>query len=69
MFDALFDVIEGKRTAARRAAVVFVKREERLVKGTRAMYRAPICPSTRHQDQGAAAAVPALGRPSGGSDP
>ncbi len=40
MSDALFDVLEGKSDSAPRTAVVFVKREERAIKKTGAMYRA-----------------------------
>lgn len=40
LFPALFDILEGDRRSARRAAVVFVKREQDVVRGTGVPYRA-----------------------------
>lgn len=40
MFPAFFDVLDGDRNSAPRAAVVFVKREEKPVKSTSSFYRA-----------------------------
>lgn len=38
-FPAVFDVLEGDRSSARRVAVVFVKREEKVLKQTKSHYR------------------------------